>query len=115
VLSLCFFLATFGGLGLSVFPYVVPESVTIWEAASPLNSQLFMIVGVALLVPIVLAYTFRIGSSAGRSRSTRGTTHDATNVLRFAVGVLATAVVRRPLRGRDRVGGCCRLRSAPLA
>jgi cytochrome d ubiquinol oxidase subunit II len=57
VLSLCLFLVTFGGLGLSVFPYVVPESVTIWEEASPLNSQLFVIVGVALLVPIVLAYT----------------------------------------------------------
>jgi cytochrome d ubiquinol oxidase subunit II len=31
--------------------------VTIWDAAAPLNSQLFLIVGVGVLVPIILAYT----------------------------------------------------------
>ena len=48
---------TFGGLGVSIWPYVVPESVTIWQAASPAASQAFMLVGVAVLVPIILIYT----------------------------------------------------------
>ena len=54
-------LALFGlcllGLGISIWPYVIPERVTIWEAAAPYRSQLFMLVGGAALVPIILAYT----------------------------------------------------------
>jgi cytochrome d ubiquinol oxidase subunit II len=57
ICALGLFLVTFGGLGVSIFPYIVPESVTIWDAAAPLNSQLFLIVGVGVLVPIILAYT----------------------------------------------------------
>jgi cytochrome d ubiquinol oxidase subunit II len=57
VLSLCLFAVTFGGLGISIWPYIVPESVTIWEAASPEKSQSFMLVGVGILIPIILAYT----------------------------------------------------------
>lgn len=57
VCALGLFLVTFGGLGISIFPYIVPESVTIWDAAAPLESQLFLSVGVAILVPIILAYT----------------------------------------------------------
>ena len=57
VLSLCLFAVTFGGLGISIWPYIVPESVTIWEAASPEKSQAFMLVGVGILIPIILAYT----------------------------------------------------------
>ena len=45
------------GLGISMFPYVVPDSVTIWEAAAPEKSQVFMLVGVAIIMPIILAYT----------------------------------------------------------
>jgi cytochrome d ubiquinol oxidase subunit II len=36
---------------------VIPGRVTIWEAAAPHTSQLFMLVGAAILVPIILAYT----------------------------------------------------------
>ena len=57
VFSLLLFFVTFGGLGVSIWPYVVPESVTIWQAASPAASQAFMLVGVAVLVPIILIYT----------------------------------------------------------
>jgi cytochrome d ubiquinol oxidase subunit II len=35
----------------------VPQSITIWQAASPENSQLFMLVGVAVLIPLILGYT----------------------------------------------------------
>lgn len=45
------------GLGISIWPYVVPARVTIWEAAAPYRSQIFMLVGAAVLVPVILAYT----------------------------------------------------------
>lgn len=54
-------LALFGlcllGLGISIWPYVIPARVTIWEAAAPYRSQLFMLMGGAILVPVILAYT----------------------------------------------------------
>ncbi|MDF8332642.1 cytochrome d ubiquinol oxidase subunit II [Novosphingobium cyanobacteriorum] len=54
-------LALFGlgavGLGVSMWPYVVPQSITIWQAAAPERSQVFMLVGVALVMPLILAYT----------------------------------------------------------
>jgi cytochrome d ubiquinol oxidase subunit II len=40
-----------------MWPYVVPNSITIWQAAAPEKSLTFMLVGVAILVPLILAYT----------------------------------------------------------
>ena len=57
ILSLALFFVTFGGLGVSIWPYIVPEQITIWEAAAPEPSQRFLIVGIAILVPIILSYT----------------------------------------------------------
>ena len=45
------------GLGISIWPDVVPARVTIWEAAAPERSQWFMLVGAGIMVPIILAYT----------------------------------------------------------
>ena len=56
-LSLLLFALSYAGLGVSMYPYIVPQSITIWQAAAPINSLNFMIVGVAILVPIILAYT----------------------------------------------------------
>jgi cytochrome d ubiquinol oxidase subunit II len=56
-LSLVLFALSYAGLGISMYPYIVPQSITIWQAASPENSQLFMLVGVAILVPLILGYT----------------------------------------------------------
>jgi len=56
-LTLLLFLLSYAGLGISMYPYIVPQSITIWEAASPVSSQLFMLVGVAILVPLILGYT----------------------------------------------------------
>ena len=54
-------LALFGlclvGLGISIWPDVIPARVTIWEAAAPYSSQLFMLIGALILVPIILVYT----------------------------------------------------------
>jgi cytochrome d ubiquinol oxidase subunit II len=57
VLSLALFALSYAGLGISMYPYIVPQSITIWQAAAPANSQLFMLVGVAGLVPLILGYT----------------------------------------------------------
>ena len=40
-----------------MWPYIVPIEITIWEAAAPRSSQIFMLVGAAVLIPIILAYT----------------------------------------------------------
>ena len=56
-LTLGVFLLTFIGLGISMFPYVIPGSITIWDAATAPRSQAFMLVGAALTVPLILAYT----------------------------------------------------------
>ena len=45
------------GLGISIWPDVIPGRVTIWQAAAPARSQFFMLVGAGVLVPIILAYT----------------------------------------------------------
>ncbi|ABD09354.1 cytochrome d ubiquinol oxidase, subunit II [Rhodopseudomonas palustris HaA2] len=57
LLTLCLFALSYAGLGISIWPYVVPRSITVWQAAAPESSQLFMLVGVAILVPIILVYT----------------------------------------------------------
>jgi cytochrome bd ubiquinol oxidase subunit II len=56
-LSLALFALSYAGLGISMYPYIVPQSITIWQAASPEKSQVFMLVGVALLIPLILGYT----------------------------------------------------------
>jgi cytochrome d ubiquinol oxidase subunit II len=56
-LTLALFALSYAGLGISMYPYIVPQSITIWQAASPENSQLFMLVGVAVLIPLILGYT----------------------------------------------------------
>jgi cytochrome bd ubiquinol oxidase subunit II len=57
LMVLALFLLNFVGLGISVYPYLVPRKVTIWDAAAPLQSQEFMLVGTAVIFPIILAYT----------------------------------------------------------
>jgi cytochrome d ubiquinol oxidase subunit II len=45
------------GLAVSLFPYIVPPSITIWQAAAAPDSQLFMLYGAIPLLPIILGYT----------------------------------------------------------
>jgi cytochrome bd ubiquinol oxidase subunit II len=57
VLSLALFLLSFLGLGISLWPNVVPPDISIWEAAAPPETQRFILIGTAILLPIILAYT----------------------------------------------------------
>jgi cytochrome d ubiquinol oxidase subunit II len=57
LISLGVFALGFAGLGISMFPFIVPDSITIWDAAAPEKSQIFMLIGVALVMPLILGYT----------------------------------------------------------
>ena len=57
VLALALFGAAFAGLGASLFPYLVPPSITYDQAANPDSSLAFMLVGTLVLLPVILAYT----------------------------------------------------------
>jgi cytochrome d ubiquinol oxidase subunit II len=55
--ALGLFLLSYIGLGISMWPFVVPPAVTIWDAAASPSSQRFLLVGAAVLIPVILAYT----------------------------------------------------------
>jgi len=57
VLALILFALCFMGLGVSMYPYIIPTEVTIWDAATPFRSQIFMFVGAVVMLPIILGYT----------------------------------------------------------
>ena len=57
LLTLGVFLLCFIGLGISVYPYVVPGAVTLWEAATDHSSQVFMLWGTVVVLPMILGYT----------------------------------------------------------
>ena len=56
VWTLLLFLLSFIGLGLVVFPYIIPTQITIYQAAASPSSLVFMIVFIGFLIPIMLAY-----------------------------------------------------------
>lgn len=45
------------GLAVSLWPTIVPHSVTLWQAAAAPESLSLLLVGVAIMLPIILAYT----------------------------------------------------------
>lgn len=57
VASLGLFVIAYAGIGISFYPYIVPTSVTIWDAAAPDESLAFLLVGAIILVPLILVYT----------------------------------------------------------
>jgi cytochrome d ubiquinol oxidase subunit II len=56
IFSILLFLLALSGLGISLFPYAVPWTVTIWEAAASTPTLEFTGVGVLIILPIILAY-----------------------------------------------------------
>jgi cytochrome d ubiquinol oxidase subunit II len=57
LLTIGVFALSFLGLAISLYPYAVPFSVTIWDAAAPPPSQEFLFVGIAVMLPVVVLYT----------------------------------------------------------
>ena len=73
VWTLALFVLGLVGLLLGLWPYLVPPHLTIWGAASPPESQGFVMWGLVFLLPLILSYTawsysvFRgkVGADAG--------------------------------------------------
>lgn len=55
--ALGLFVLGYVGIGISFYPYMIPTSVTIWDAAAPESSLKFLLIGAVVLVPVILAYT----------------------------------------------------------
>lgn len=50
------FLLGYLGIGVSIFPYLVPPSLTVWETAAAPASQVFMLIGTIFMLPVILGY-----------------------------------------------------------
>ena len=57
LLALALFALSYLGIGISLFPHVVPPEITVWAAAAPRQSLTFLLVGAAILLPVILGYT----------------------------------------------------------
>ncbi len=58
LLTLVLIFLGYSGLGISLWPHIIPPSITIWDAAAPPQSQGFMLVGTLFILPFILGYTF---------------------------------------------------------
>lgn len=56
-LSIALFILAYIGFCISDWPYIVPHTITIWDAASPPSSLKFILVGTIILLPVLLGYT----------------------------------------------------------
>jgi cytochrome d ubiquinol oxidase subunit II len=55
--ALGLFLLAFLGLAYSFYPYVVPERLTIYEAASAPESLFIILIGACFVIPSIMGYT----------------------------------------------------------
>ncbi|WP_024694154.1 cytochrome d ubiquinol oxidase subunit II [Pseudomonas syringae] len=58
LLTLLLIFLGYSGLGISLWPNIIPPSVSIWDAAAPPQSQGFLLVGTLFILPFILGYTF---------------------------------------------------------
>jgi cytochrome bd ubiquinol oxidase subunit II len=55
--ALGLFALSFAGLTVSLFPYIVPHALTLWDAAGAPEAQAFLLIGTLFLIPIIFTYT----------------------------------------------------------
>jgi cytochrome bd ubiquinol oxidase subunit II len=55
--AVAIFALAFAGLAYSLFPFVVIDRMTIWEAASHPSALRFMLAGVVIVLPFLIGYT----------------------------------------------------------
>jgi cytochrome d ubiquinol oxidase subunit II len=51
------FVLAFFGLAYSLYPYIVIDRLTVWQAAAAPKSLMFILVGVAITLPAIVGYT----------------------------------------------------------
>jgi cytochrome bd ubiquinol oxidase subunit II len=57
ILTVLIFLCSYAGFAISTWPYIIPHQINIIQAAAPPSSQLFMLIGTLILLPILIGYT----------------------------------------------------------
>jgi len=57
ILTLALVFLGYSGLGISLWPNIIPPGVSIWAASAPPQSQGFTLVGALLIIPFILTYT----------------------------------------------------------
>jgi len=57
LLTLALIFLGYSGLGISLWPNIIPPSISIWAASSPPQSQGFTLVGALFIIPVILMYT----------------------------------------------------------
>jgi len=58
IAAMSFFLLGFVGLLAGLWPNILPPTLTIWSAAAPPSSQVFVLVGLVVLLPVILGYVW---------------------------------------------------------
>lgn len=57
VAALVLFLLSYLGIAISLWPYIVPRTYTLWQAASSGGTQAFLLIGTLVLLPVILLYS----------------------------------------------------------
>ncbi|MDQ2101866.1 cytochrome d ubiquinol oxidase subunit II [Azospirillum isscasi] len=57
VFAMGLFALSYLGLAISLWPVLIPPGITVWQAAAPPETQVFLLIGMAFLVPTILVYT----------------------------------------------------------
>ena len=59
-MTVIFFIAAYLTLGVIVWPYMIPYSITVAQAASPEASLRFLFYGAVLVLPVIVVYTIGV-------------------------------------------------------
>ncbi|HVC49438.1 MAG TPA: cytochrome d ubiquinol oxidase subunit II [Burkholderiales bacterium] len=54
--SIGLFVLCYAGLGISLWPNILPPDISLWQAASDPKSQIFLLLGTLFLLPVILMY-----------------------------------------------------------
>jgi cytochrome d ubiquinol oxidase subunit II len=55
--AILLFLCCYLGLAITIWPFVVPYQLSVWETSAAATSQSLLLIGVAIFMPIILIYT----------------------------------------------------------
>jgi cytochrome d ubiquinol oxidase subunit II len=55
--AIALFLLGYLGIGISLWPHILPPAMTIWDAAAPPSSQKFVLIALMFSLPMILIYT----------------------------------------------------------
>ncbi|WP_341764092.1 cytochrome d ubiquinol oxidase subunit II [Candidatus Tisiphia endosymbiont of Beris chalybata] len=55
--AILLFILGYLGLSISIWPFIVPHQISLWQAAAIAETQSFMLIGIIILLPVILGYT----------------------------------------------------------